>query len=132
MGNYLDADGVAHLSSLIKRMIRDTAEQLELEMPRVMYGTKEEWDSDVGLVSQADTLYIYTDYLSEAGQDVAGLKVGDGTTYLIDRPFLNQMMIEHINNTDIHITPEERAFWNNKVRCYTAEPNDEELVFTTT
>ena len=51
----------------------------------------------------------------------AGLKIGDGKAYVIDLPFLNDTsgidFDQHINNTTIHITNEEREFWNNKINC---------------
>ena len=60
-----------------------------------------------------------------------GIKVGDGNAYLIDKPFLDTIYWEHVNDTDIHITAEEREFWNNKVRCYYSLVDDETVVFTT-
>lgn len=62
---------------------------------------------------------MYTDYrLDEEGNAVPGIKIGDGNAYLIDAPFMDTDIIDHINNHTIHITEEERQFWNNKVRCF--------------
>lgn len=38
-----------------------------------------------------------------------------------------KLAIDHINNQDIHITPEERIFWNNKLNCED-EVSGEELI----
>ena len=55
---------------------------------------------------------------------VPGIKIGDGSAYVVDLPFVN-------------ITSEQVNFWNNKVNCYletelTDEGNNETLVFTRT
>ena len=53
-------------------------------------------------------------------QAIPAVKIGDGLAYLIDLPFIDASvtrLMEHINNTQIHITQAEREFWNNKVRC---------------
>ena len=85
-------------------------------------------------------LYIYTDYktIEKDGQQylLPGLKVGDGTSYLIDLPFLNsgdnsainQIIMDHINNNVIHITQNERSFWNSKLN-YQSQLINETLIF---
>lgn len=133
-GIYLGADGLAHLSLLIKKAISDAIDELELKVPKVKFGTKEEWDEAYQTVAEADTIYIYTDYQTYDGKPLAGIKVGDGTSYLIDMPFTDEVMNDHVNDASVHITPQERAFWNNKVRCYIGADGNaetEELFFTT-
>jgi hypothetical protein len=44
-------------------------------------------------------------------------------------PFTDEILYNHINDIVAHITAEERAFWNNKVRCYIADETN--LTFTT-
>lgn len=107
------------------------AEELELEMPKILYDTKANWDSQVSLVSVQNTMYIYTDYQQEGGVNVPGVKIGDGNAYLIDIPFMDIKYYNHINDETIHITDEEREFWNNKVRCYKSLEEEENLIFTT-
>ena len=41
------------------------------------------------------------------------------------------LYLDHINNNDIHVTLEEKEFWNNKVRAYYSQVEDETIVFTT-
>lgn len=98
----------------------------------VIAKTTSEWNSTPSLVSQAGTIYIYTDYYNDGqGHSVPAFKVGDGLAYLIDLPFVDVNMQEHMNNGDIHITPQEREFWNNKVRTDTTQIHNENLIFTT-
>lgn len=99
---------------------------------KVLYATTETWNSKPKLVSARGFIYIYSDYRKdEHGRDIAAMKVGDGSAYLIDMPFTDDLLYAHAANSDIHITPEEREFWNNKVRCYVDPINQHRLVFTT-
>lgn len=97
---------------------------------QVKFNTTVGWDSQTSLVSQVNTLYVYTDHQTDSqGRPVAGIKVGDGNAYVVDLPFTDAISTEHIADTTRHITASERDFWNNKVRCYYA--GTEQLIFTT-
>ncbi len=92
------------------------------------------WNAQPSLVGQANHVYVYSDYQVIGGVAVPGLKIGDGQAYLIDTPFVyggNASIEEHINDTTVHITAEERAFWNNKNRAYMSQGAAETLVLTT-
>ena len=96
----------------------------------IYYNTTEFWNSNPGIVAHDKTIYVYTDHdTAPSGQYIAGFKVGDGTSYLIDLPFTDINYINHINNSSIHITQQEREFWNNKNRGYLGA--NETLVLTT-
>ena len=120
MPKYLDSDGVAYLWRKINNNLNN----------KLIYYSKRkaQWDLDKNFISQKNILYIYSDYkiLDKDGEQIfiPGLKIGDGTTYLIDLPFINnttdgdeieQKILNHINNNIIHISAEERDFWNNKL-----------------
>ena len=97
---------------------------------QILFNTTAAWDAQGLLVSEPNTLYIYTDHQYDSqGNKVAGIKVGDGNAYLIDLPFTDTAIMEHINDNVVHITAEERAFWNNKVSCYLAD--GDRVIFTT-
>lgn len=85
--------------------------------------TTAEWNSDPTLIAQKNMIYIYTDYDEVQGQKIPAIKIGDGTTYLIDLPFTAM--------GSGNVTPEQIEFWNNKVRVYIDENNEENLVFDT-
>lgn len=100
----------------------------------VKYGTTTYWDSKKELVGAQGTIYIYSDYQTYTDDTgnikyIAGLKVGDGNAYLIDAPFLDTIPMQHILNTNIHITSSERSFWNNKITCKD-DVKDEVLILT--
>ena len=81
-------------------------------------------------------MYIYSDarsYEEEYTENnetltrtvyVPGIKIGDGSAYVVDLPFVN-------------VTSEQINFWNNKVNCYLepeliADGDNETLIFTRT
>ena len=116
MPKYLDPQGVSYLWSKIKNLTRN----------RLVYysRTTQGWNSDVSRIAEENALYIYTDYktIEQNGETVLipGLKYGDGKTFLIDLPFLNdaaveQDLLDHINNKVIHVSIDDRQFWDNKL-----------------
>lgn len=81
-----------------------------------------EWDADPTYRSEAGVIYIYTDYSHDSeGHDLPGYKIGDGSSYVVNLPFLSSAIA----------TEEERESWNNKVRVEDPEMSSETLVFTT-
>ena len=103
-------------------------QQVIAHAANVLYNTTEYWNSQIGYISARNVMYVYLDAREYQEQDIPRLKIGDGTTYLVDLPFLNEEEIDHINNQIIHITAAERASWNNKVTTY--EPQGEILQIT--
>lgn len=125
MPRYLDPNGLSQYDALIKQYIADT------EVTKVLYADTATWNSQAQLVSQQGYIYIYSDYKQDSsGNNIPGIKVGDGNAYLIDLPFSTKLIDEHIADAVIHITQAERDFWNNKVTCYIDENNITRLVFS--
>lgn len=99
--------------------------------------TTQEWRRQTSLISQLNTIYVWTDYETIGeGQNiknVPGIKFGDGKAYVVDLPFvtdyLKDILISHINNNLIHVTQEEKQFWNNKITCYLNARDSRNLVF---
>ena len=101
--------------------------------------TTENWDAQQGLVTEEAAIYIYSDYQiyedeAENQTVIAGLKIGDGSSYLIDMPFvtdgMSETLIKHLADDVVHITAAEREFWNNKVSAYIDHTNEELLVLS--
>ena len=87
------------------------------------------WNSNPQLIATSKPIYVYSDCYD----DNPGIKIGDGTTYLIDLPFVegnDERFLEHIRNMIVHVTAEERSFWNNKVTCYISPVDPERVIFT--
>lgn len=129
MPNYLDTEGVAFLWRKIKNINTNKFTYYSK--------TKEEWNSDITFLSEKNVLYIYSNFkvFSKNEQEeiyLPGLKIGDGKSYLIDLPFLNdfdnnieKVLLDHISNNNIHISDQQRNFWNNKLNY---ELQDETLI----
>lgn len=113
----------------------------DLGLRAIYYDTTAHWNQQPSLIAEEGTIYIYSDYTSYddgAGNvtPLAGIKIGDGNAYLIDMPFvtdaLTATVLNHISNHDVHITPQERLFWNNKVSSYLDQEDSETLVLSKT
>lgn len=97
----------------------------------VRVATTAEWDAQRDLIGVKNVVYVYTDHeQTEDGKPIPGFKVGDGMAYLIDAPFNDDLALRHIYDTSIHVTPEEKEFWNNKVTAYLDAEDIECLILT--
>ena len=89
--------------------------------------TTQHWNEARGFIPLGGEVIIYTDYKiiqkeidgERKNVFVPGIKIGDGQTYVQDLPFidteLRDKIMEHINNENIHVTLQEKLFWNNKL-----------------
>lgn len=95
--------------------------------------TTENWNSALGFIPMKGEVIIYEDYEVVDGANIPGIKIGDGTTYVQDLPFVGSyerdLLLLHINNAGIHVSPEEKEFWNNKINT-TDYLIGEALIFT--
>lgn len=129
MKKYLNPQGTALLWSKIKNIKTDNILTYESR-------TVEEWNNDKNLISQKGILYIYSNYKIINDQEdnkifLPGIKLGDGKAYLIDLPFLNtdtfdEQILDHINNEVIHVSLDDRRFWNNKLNL--VQPESQTLI----
>lgn len=114
---------------------------LASQLGSIESNTESGWNSTPSLMSRENVVYVYLDHNSYEDEQggtvyVPAMKVGDGTTYLIDLPFVESgfetdALYDHINNTEIHITQQERNSWNNKVRAYIDPDHEDTLVLST-
>lgn len=130
---HLDADtGDEHalaLNEAISVIIRQGA----------YYDTTAAWNMQPDLIPKRGDIYVYSDKATiydAVGNPtlVPGIKIGDGTSYLIDMPFAGNeiiyALIQHTSNNVRHITAEERTFWNNKVSSYLDAHDSENLILS--
>ena len=86
------------------------------------------WGEFSHYIPKAGEICIYTDYASvrdEFGNTIMcpGIKIGDGSAYLIDMPFVDEgtrqylfnEISKHTSNESIHVSENDRSFWNNKL-----------------
>ena len=102
----------------------------------VRTNTTSGWNSEPTLISKANTIYVYSDYRTTTDEhgheiNVPGIKIGDGLAYLIDLPFADVALTDHMNDSVVHVTAEEKEFWNDKVSVRMSQSEVENIVFTT-
>jgi hypothetical protein len=89
----------------------------------ISYGDREYWNNQIGYVPKAGEIIIYSDYKTKEvdGQTVAipGVKIGQSSGYVQDLPFVGEDLADtiwnHILDTMMHVTPQEKHRWNNKL-----------------
>ena len=114
---YKDATQQEHgVMSAIDKLKIDTLQE-------VQYATTDFWNSCRGYIPNRGQIIVYSDYkvIQKDGKEVKvpGIKVCSGNAYIQDLAFVGEDiakdLLQHINNRSIHVTPEERAFWNSKL-----------------
>lgn len=125
-------------------LVYDSAENLvsidSSKIKHIYYDTEENWRSQNTLISELGALYVYKDHSTviEDGVEkyVPAIKIGDGTSYLIDMPFINddfsKMLLEHLQDAVVHVSDDDRTFWNNKSSAYMDPDSNETLVLSNT
>lgn len=113
--------------------------------------TTENWNNARDFIPLAGEVIVYTDYetktytVQEHGETVTktvnipNIKIGTGNSYVQDLAFVDEatreLLLNHINNNDIHTTLAEKLFWNNKINIddvvdqMEQELEDETLIF---
>lgn len=95
---------------------------------RPLRGTTAQWRARPSFIPEDGQVIVYTDFRKKVEADgteknVAGFKIGDGKTYGIDLPFLNESaaaQIEeelraHTSNQKIHVSSSDRTKWDGKL-----------------
>ena len=89
--------------------------------------TTANWNAARGFIPLQGEIIVYTDYKTIQktidgelrNVNIPGIKIGDGQTYVQDLPFIDEELrdkiMTHINNPNIHVTLQEKLFWNNKL-----------------
>lgn len=97
----------------------------------VQYDTEENWNAQPQLTAAKGVIYVYSNHdISAEDRFIPGIKIGDGVSYLIDMPFIDNKYAIHIADTIIHVSTDDREFWGDKVTCDIDPIKDNVLVFT--
>ena len=117
---------------------------------QIKHDTTENWNNAKGFIPLAGEIIVYDDYETktytreEYGEQVTrtvnipNIKVGTGNAYVQDLAFVDEstreLLLDHIRDTEIHTTLQEKLFWNNKINVddaleqVTGELDDETLI----
>ena len=106
---YLELEGLKKYDALLKKHIP-------------IFCTTADFEDVKTTVPPIGQLFILTDLRSIKKSDgttitSAGIKVGDGSKTIEQLPFIDWFYWDHINDANIHVTAEEKTFWNNKITC---------------
>lgn len=113
----------------------------------IYYDKTENWNAQIDYIGSEGGIYIYSDYKTETDDqgntiNIPSIKIGDGTTPLIDSPFLTsgnaEIIIDEIyetiynklNEDRVLVTPEDRERWDGKIGCRIDEENPGNLILT--
>lgn len=118
-GTSMGTSGVVNLGTVIT--------DISSKQDRIIANDTATWRAEPTFTPALGQIIIYTDKgtYEQNGHTVTvpGIKIGDGVAYGVDLPFLGDLEAQailsqlnlHVNDTDIHITSEERTKWNNKL-----------------
>lgn len=106
---------------------------------QVKSDTTANWNAARGFIPLKGEVIVYTDYRTKVvdGETVTipGVKIGTGNAYVQDLMFINdgdsQQILDHISNTNIHTSSQEKDYWNNKISLDYSGLDSETLIFTT-
>ena len=106
---YLELEGLKKYDALLKKHIP-------------IFCTTADFEYMKTTVPSIGQLFILTDLRSIKKSDgttitSAGIKVGDGIKTIEQLPFIDWFYWDHLNDANIHVTAEEKTFWNNKITC---------------
>lgn len=102
----------------------------------IQVNTTDYWNSRIGYIPAAGTIIVYSDYKEVNGKVIPGIKVGSGNGYVQDLGFVSEDtstdLLEHINNTIVHVTSQDRLRWDHKIDIddTVTDVEEETLIFT--
>lgn len=124
------------LATRLKEGLMSASDKEKLDSLGVYYGTTEYWDNERNFIPKAGEIVIYSDYYTEVVDGVTktypAIKIGSGNGYIQDLAFVGEedtdRLIGHISDALIHVTAQDRAFWNNKLNVTDAREVVEETL----
>ena len=106
---YLELEGLKKYDALLKKHIP-------------IFVTPDKVEIMKSIEPELGQLVIFTDLYKRTNSEgveitSAGIKVGDGNTKIEQLPFIDWFYLDHINDKNIHVTKEQKTFWDNKITC---------------
>ena len=106
---YLELEGLKKYDALLKKHIP-------------IFVTPEKVEIMKSIKPELGQLVIFTNFERKKSDNTTitsvGIKVGDVNKTTIEQlPFIDWFYWDHINDKNIHITEDERKFWNEKISC---------------
>ena len=98
---------------------------------KALVDTTEHWMQKRQYIPARGEIIVYSDRNIIDDKYYPGVKIGDGSAYVVDLPFVGddiayQILAElriHIEDLNLHVTADEKAFWNNKLNSIVIDVN---------
>lgn len=124
-----------NLANNVTEQIRMISPSSSAFLGRITINTTDGWNAQRTYVPIKGEIVIFSDRHVIDDVNYPGIKVGDGMAYVVDLPFFGDdetnsimgIINDHINNESIHVSMEDRDFWNAKLNYETVGEN---LIFT--
>ena len=92
---------------------------------KVSIDTVANWSLKLDYIPQKGEIIIYSDRNVVDNVNYPGIKIGDGSAYVVDLPFVGDditdyilgALDDHVRNSAVHVNSGEREHWNNKLNC---------------
>lgn len=115
-------------------VIKDMDDRLGKLESQVRCGSTAQWNSEPTYIPAEGQMIIYTDIVGEDGKTHSNIKIGDGSAYIVDLPFITDYPVsvvekkidDHTADTDAHVSKEDREEWSKKLNT---SINEENLIF---
>jgi len=112
------------MNSTVARMIGLTTPVAQSSV-RLTIDTTENWSARTTYIPKKGEIVVYSDRRILQGVPYPGIKIGDGSAYVVDLPFVGDdsdemtldLLYDHLNDMEMHIYNQERSNWNNKISC---------------
>ena len=106
---YLELEGLKKYDALLKKHIP-------------IFVTPDKVEIMKSIKPELGQLVIFTNLRERTKSDgttitSAGIIVGDGIKTIEQLPFIDWFYWDHINDKKIHVTEEQKTFWDNKISC---------------
>ena len=101
------------------------------------HDTTANWNAAIGFIPLPGEVIIYDDFEVKTWEEeeygeivtktvnIPNIKIGTGNAYVQDLAFVDEktrkLILDHINNQEIHTTLAEKLFWNNKLNMDDSE-----------
>lgn len=101
------------------------------------HDTTANWNAAIGFIPLPGEVIIYDDFEVKTWEEeeygeivtktvnIPNIKIGTGNAYVQDLAFVDEktrkLILDHINNQEVHTTLAEKLFWNNKLNMDDSE-----------
>lgn len=111
------------VAAILDNLLNQHSSEFEIQ-------TCEYWNNHIDIISKQKVFYVFSDaYVTSTGQPIPRIKLGDGSTPVVDLSFIDIFYYNHIMDSSIHVTPAQKQFWNTKLICSEQNVGKEQVIY---